>query len=138
MYLFLWQQQRQFYYKSNFIFFSLTINRLNQLIVKLACLMQHRRKFQAKILMKVWVLKLKSVNSKMSGSQSFCGSLFTITVATLCLVIFAERKDQILLAKPNLLLERKSLKSYLFIIIKVRNMKNVQYGISKSPFLNLY
>ena len=39
---------------------------------------------QAKILMKVWVLKLKSVNSKMSRSQSFlisaryksfCGSL---------------------------------------------------------------
>ena len=57
----------------------------------------------------------------------------------LIIVMFAEWQDQILLAKPNLLLERKSLKSYLFIIIKVRNMKNVSiYGISKSPFLNLY
>jgi hypothetical protein len=40
----------------------------------------------SQMLMKVRVLKLKSVNSKMSGSQSFCGSLFTITVATLCLL----------------------------------------------------
>jgi hypothetical protein len=40
--------------------------------------------------------------------------------------MFAERQDQILLAKPNLLLERKSLNvKVLFIIIKVRNMKNV-------------
>jgi hypothetical protein len=52
-------------------FFSLRINRLNQLIVKLACLMQHRRKYQAKILMKVRVLKLKNVNSKMFGSLEF-------------------------------------------------------------------
>jgi len=35
--------------------------------------------------------------------------LFTITVATLCLVMFAKWQNQILLAKPNLLLERKSL-----------------------------
>jgi hypothetical protein len=34
----------------------------------------------------------------MSGSQSFCGSLFKITVATLCFVMFAERQDQILLS----------------------------------------
>jgi hypothetical protein len=39
---------------------------VNQLIMKLACPMQHRRKYQSKILMKV--LKLKNVNSKMSGS----------------------------------------------------------------------
>ena len=120
-----------------YIFFSLRVNQLNQLIVKLACLMQHRRKYQ--ILMKIRVLKLKSGNFKMCGSQSFCGSLFKITVATLCLVMFAERQDQILLAKPNLLLERKSLNpKVLFIIIKVRMF---QYGtkcISKSPFLNLY
>jgi hypothetical protein len=56
----------------------------------------------------------------------FCGSLFTITVATLCLVMFAERQDQILLTKSNVLLERKSLNvKVLFIVIKVRNMKNV-------------
>ena len=120
--------------KTFFHYFPLRILRLNQLIVKLACLMQHRRKYQAKILMKVRVLKLKSVNSKMSGSQSFCGSLFTITVATLCLVMFAEWQDQILLAKPNLLLERKSLNvKVLFIIIKVRNMKNVSIWYQQKP-----
>ena len=121
--------------KTFFLFFlSLRINRLNQLIVKLACLMQHQRKYQAKILMKVRVLKLKSVNSKMSGSQSFCGSLFTITVATLCLVTLAKRQDQILLEKPNLLLERKSLNvKVLFIIIKVRNMKNVSIWYQQKP-----
>jgi hypothetical protein len=60
----------------------------------------------------------------MSGSQSFCGSLFTITVATLGLVIFAERQDQILLAKPNVLLERKSLNlKVLFIIISQKHEK---------------
>jgi hypothetical protein len=37
----------------------------NQLIIKLACLMQHRRKYEAKIVMKVRVLKLKYVNSTM-------------------------------------------------------------------------
>ena len=36
--------------------------------------------------------------------SDFCGSLFMITVAMLCLVMFAEWQDQILLAKPNLLL----------------------------------
>jgi hypothetical protein len=39
--------------------FSLKINWLNQLIMKLACLMQHRQKYEAKIVMKIWVLKLK-------------------------------------------------------------------------------
>jgi hypothetical protein len=42
-----------------------------KLIMKLACPMQHRRKYQAKILMKVRVLKLKNVNSKMFGSLFF-------------------------------------------------------------------
>jgi hypothetical protein len=60
---------------------------------------------QAKILMKVWVLKLKSVNSKMSRSRSFRGSLM-IPITTLCVVMFTERQAQILLAKPNLSLEK--------------------------------
>jgi hypothetical protein len=68
--------------------------------------------------MKVQVLKLKSVNSTMSGSWCFCGSLM-IPVTTLCVVIFTERQAQILLAKPNLLPERTSLNvKVLFIIIK--------------------
>ena len=71
--------------------FLLKINWLNQLIMKLACLMQHRRKNEAKIVMKVQVLKLKCVNSTMSGSQGFCGS-FMISV-TLCIVMLAERKS---------------------------------------------
>jgi len=33
--------------------------------------MQHRRKYEAKIVMKVQVLKLKCVNSTMSGSPKF-------------------------------------------------------------------
>ena len=72
--------------------------------------MQYRRKYEAKIVMKVRVLliKLKCVNSMMSGSQSFCGS-FIIPVTTLYIVMFAERQVQILPAKPNLLSERKSL-----------------------------
>jgi hypothetical protein len=78
--------------------------------MKLACLMQHRRKYEAEIVMKVRILKLKCVNSTMSGSQSFCGS-FMIPVTTLCIVTFAEslRQAKILPAKPNLLPERKSL-----------------------------
>ena len=39
--------------------------------MKLACLMRHRRNYEAKIVMKVQVLKLKCVNSTMSGSQEF-------------------------------------------------------------------
>ena len=35
--------------------------------------------------------KAESVNSKMLGSQSFCGSC-TIPVTTLCIVNFAERQ----------------------------------------------
>ena len=56
--------------------------------------------------MRVHVLKLKSVDIKMSGSQSFRGSFMPLT--TLCIVMFAERQVQILPAKPNLLRERKS------------------------------
>jgi hypothetical protein len=41
----------------------------------------------------------KSINSTMSGS--FCGSL--MIPVTLCIVMFAERQAQILLAKLNLL-----------------------------------
>ena len=50
---------------------SLKINWLNQLIMKLACLMQYGRKYKAEIVMKIRVLKLKCVNSTMSGSQEF-------------------------------------------------------------------
>jgi hypothetical protein len=51
-------------------------------------------------------------------SGSFCGSL--MIPVTLCIVMFAERQAQILLAKLNLLPERKSLNvKVLFIIIKV-------------------
>ena len=81
--------------------FSLKINWLNQLIMKLACLMQHRQKYEAKIVMKIQVLKLKCVNSMMSGSLSFCDS-FIIPI-----VIFAERQAQILRTKPNLLSKEK-------------------------------
>jgi hypothetical protein len=88
--------------------FSLKINWLNQLITKLACLMQHQRKYEAKIVMKVRVLKLKCINSTMSRSPSFCGS-FMIPVTTLFIVMFAERQVQILPAKPNLLSERQNL-----------------------------
>jgi hypothetical protein len=62
-------------------YFSLKINWLNQPIMKLAYLMQHRRKYEAKIVMKVRVLKLKCINSTISGSLSFCGS-FMIPVTT--------------------------------------------------------
>jgi len=71
--------------------------------MKLACLMQHRQKYEAKIVMKIRVLKLKCVNSMMSGSRSFCDS-FMIPI-----VIFTERQAQILPTKPNLLPKRKSL-----------------------------
>ena len=76
--------------------------------MKLAFLMQHRLKYEAKIVMKVRVLKLKCANSTMSGCQNFCGS-FMIPVTMLCIVMFAETQAQILPAKPNLLPERKSL-----------------------------
>jgi len=36
--------------------------------------MQYPRKYQAKKVMKFWVLKVESTNSTMSGSQSFRGS----------------------------------------------------------------
>jgi len=46
--------------------FPLKINWLNQLIMKLACLMEHRQKYEAKIVINVWVLKLKCVDSMIS------------------------------------------------------------------------
>jgi hypothetical protein len=49
--------------KPSHTIFLKKINWLNQLIIKLACLMQHRQKYKAKVVMKVWVLKLKYVNS---------------------------------------------------------------------------
>jgi hypothetical protein len=61
-------------------------------------------------------------------------TIFTITVVTLCIVMFAERQDQILLTIPNLLLERKSINvKVLFIVIKVRNMKNVSIWYQQKP-----
>jgi hypothetical protein len=80
--------------------------------MKLACLMQHRQKYEAKIVMKIWVLKLKCTNSMMSGSQNFCDS-FMIPV-----VIFAERQAQILSTKPNLWPKRKSLNVKVLFIKK--------------------
>jgi hypothetical protein len=74
--------------------FLLKINWLNQLIMKLVCLMQHRRRYEAKIVMKIRVLQLKCINSTMSGNLSFCDS-FMIPVTTLCIVMFAEKQAQI-------------------------------------------
>ena len=62
--------------------------------------------------MKVQVLKLKSVNSKTSRSRSFRGSLM-IPITTLCIVMFAERQAQLLLAKLNLLMEKKFIRESL-------------------------
>jgi uncharacterized membrane protein len=84
--------------------------------------------------------EVSSQNTKEGSGSKAEKRKFQVFVAHyLWLVMFAEWQDQILLAKPNLLLERKSLNvKVLFIIIKVRKMKNVSiYGISKSPFLNL-
>ena len=88
--------------------------------------------------MKVRVLKLKSVNSKMSRSQSFRGSLM-IPITTLCIVMFAERQAQILLAKPNLSLEKSFNVKVLFIIIKLKvwNMKIVSMWYQKKPILQI-
>ena len=84
--------------------------------------MQHRRKYQAKILMKVRVLKLKSVDTKMSGSLSFRVSLVIYDSnndVMYCYCMFAERQAQVFLATPNLLLEKNLNVKVLFIIIKV-------------------
>jgi hypothetical protein len=72
---------------------------------------------QAKRLMKVRVLKPKSANSKMFRSQSFRGSLM-IPITTF--VMFAERQAHILLAKPNLSLDKSLNMKVLFIIIKLK------------------
>ena len=47
---------------------------------------------QAKILMKVWVLKLKSVNSKMSRSLSFRGSLMIPITTLIAMHCYVYRK----------------------------------------------
>ena len=64
--------------------------------------------------MKVWVLKLKSVNSKMSRSRSIRGSLQLIDDSN-DYVMFAERQAQILLAKLNLSLEKRLNVKVLYI-----------------------
>ena len=59
-------KQKSKTFKQNF---SLKMNRLNSLIIKLVCFMQHRRKYQAKKVMKFQVLKVESANSKIFESQ---------------------------------------------------------------------
>ena len=88
--------------------------------------------------MKVWVLRLKSVNSKMSRSRRFRGSLM-ITITTFCIVMFAERQAQILLAKPNLSLKKSLYMKVLFIKIKLKvwNKKNVSMWYQKKPIPQL-
>jgi hypothetical protein len=83
--------------------------------------------------MKVRVLKLKSMNSKMSGSQRFHVSL-TIPITTLCIVMFVER-----LVKSNLSLEKSLNVKVLFIIIKLKvwNMKIVSMWYQKKPILQI-
>ena len=79
-----------------------------------------------------FTLKLKCINSTKSGSQIFCGS-FMIPVTTYkCIVMFAERKVQILLAKLNLLPERKSLNVKVLLNKSLKHEKrfNMRYGIS--------
>jgi hypothetical protein len=59
--------------------------------------------------------------SKMSGSQSFRVSLVIYDSNNdimYCYCIFAERQAQVLLARPNLLLEKNLCMKVLFIIIK--------------------
>jgi hypothetical protein len=84
--------------------------------------------------MTVWVLKLKSVNSKTSQSRSFRGSLQFIDDSN-DYVMFVERQAQVLLAKPNLSLEKRLNVKVLFIKIKlmVWNMKNVSMWYQKKP-----
>jgi hypothetical protein len=58
-----------------------------------------------------------------------------IPVTTLCNVIFAERQAQILLAKPNLLTERTSLKRESFVYHN-KSLKHEKCLNMVSPFLN--
>jgi hypothetical protein len=91
--------------------------------------------------MKVLVLMLKSVNYKMSRSQSFRGSLsLMIPITTFCVAnMVAERQAQILLAKPNLSLEKSLNLKILFIMIKLKvwNMNNVSMWYQKKPIPQL-
>jgi hypothetical protein len=88
--------------------------------------------------MKVRVLKLKSVISKTSRSRSFCGSLMIPNNH----VMFAERQAKILLAKPNLSLQKSLNMKVLFIKIKLNvwYMKNVSMWYHKKPIpqLNIF
>ena len=68
--------------------------------------------------MKVRVLKLKSVNSKMSGSRNFHVSS-AIPITTLCIVMFVER-----LVKPNLSLEKKFKRESLVYHNKTESLKH--------------
>jgi hypothetical protein len=81
--------------------------------MKLACLMQHRQKYQVKIVMEV-----SGSKAEKRKYQDIWKS--EIPVTTLCIVMFAERQARILLAKLNLLLKKKSLNvKVLFFLIKV-------------------
>jgi hypothetical protein len=101
---------------------SLKINPLHQLITKLAYLMQHRRRYKTKY----WCI---------------LGPLMIpITMLwQICIVMFAERQDQILLAKSNLSLEKCLNVKLLFIIIKLKvwNMKIVSMWYQKNPIPQL-
>jgi len=74
----------------------------------------------------------------MSWSRSFRGSLM-ISITTLCIVMFAERQAQILLAKSTLSLEKSLNVKVLFIKIKLKvwNMKNVSMWYQKKPIPQL-
>jgi hypothetical protein len=60
-------------------------------VMKLACPMQHRGKYQSKILMTV--LNLKALIPRCREDEVFVSRM--IPVMTLCIVIFAERQAQI-------------------------------------------
>ena len=78
--------------------------------------------------MKVQVLKLKNVNIKMSGSQSFRGS-FMLPVTTLCIDMLQKGRPRY--CNLNWICYGKE--KVLFIIIKVWNMKNVSVLYQQKP-----
>ena len=89
---------------------------------------------EAKILIKVRVLKLKSVNSKTSRSRSFHGSLQLIDDYNLQYdyVMFAERQAKILLEKSlNMKILFYQNKTQVWNIKKCFNVVS-----EKNPFLN--
>jgi hypothetical protein len=83
--------------------------------MKLVCLMQHRRKCEAKIVMKVKVLKLKCVNSTMSGSQEFLWLIYNssnnIMYCEVCIEVGPITTD-----KMNLLPKRNGLNMKVLFI----------------------